>query len=1084
MHTLTETVHQIEQAVKIAEITPIYPEKKLRELVSPIWQNFLKEKRVGLNLQIRDELILANGKPDTVFNKLILEYKKPHVIKTDNDKNRKLIAQVQGYILDLAKAEHFSKERVLGVAFDGDYFLFMRYVGRWINEEPIPLSESSLDFFLKNLEKLTSKAALIPENLIRDFAVGKESRNKVAVDCIKAFYNEINQHGNETDIKEHFFFEQWREQFAEVHGSLEQKKIDTKTLFTSYGFSKREQQDFNVNAFFFALDSYYALLMKLLSYQVVGFYTLHDLIGLPLHDWENLSSDELRRKCDELEDGGFFHSIGIRNFLEGDLFSWYVQAWNENIYQSIQQIVGHLNDYDPETMELVPDETRDILKKLYQNLVPQKIRHDLGEYYTPDWLAERCLNQLNYNGDPKLRILDPGWGSGTFPILAIKRAKEYAKKNKLNPSETLKKILFNIQGFDLNPIAVISARTNYMLAIADLLKYKTGEITIPIYLCDSIKPPEARIAHDMTLFPEKIPYEVKTAVGDFFFSHSIISKSRIQQLANLMEDSVKAMHSSEDFLKRVEEELNLTQGEFRESELYLIEAYENLVELEHKGINGVWARIIKNAFAPLFVGQFDLVVGNPPWVNWISLPNEYRKIIKPIWANYDLFEHKGLDARLGKACDDISILMTYVAIDKYLKDKGKLCFVITQTLFKTAGGGEGFRRFRLGRRGIPFKVLQVDDMVNLEPFKNAKNRTSVLLCHKGYETTYPVDYSLWSKKIKGTIAEDSEWKEVQARVSQRFLKAFPISGLQSAWFTTKMRDISQLKNVLGMSYYSARVGSHTGGGNGIYWVKISGKSENGLLKIENLFDVGTKKYQPASRYIEKECLYPLLRGRDVNKWYARSSALIILPQNTTEMNKALSESALKAKHPYTLDYFKIFESELRKRSHYKKHFEPQRAPFYSMYNVGSYTFAPYKAVWKEQANGIQCALVSTDIVEDEEKIIIPDHKLMLVPFGKRVEAHFVVSCLNCSISRFIVMAYSISTQQSTHILQNIAIPKFNPSNQIHRELSHLSQQCHKKAEIGIPVSDLEEQIDELSAKMWGLTPDELQDIKDSLKELQ
>ena len=60
----------------------------------------------------------------------------------------------------------------------------MRYAKRWITEDPVLVSEESLELFLKNLEKLTSKAALIPENLIRDFAVGPESRNKVAVDCI------------------------------------------------------------------------------------------------------------------------------------------------------------------------------------------------------------------------------------------------------------------------------------------------------------------------------------------------------------------------------------------------------------------------------------------------------------------------------------------------------------------------------------------------------------------------------------------------------------------------------------------------------------------------------------------------------------------------------------------------------------------------------------------------------------------------------------------------------------------------------------------------------------------------------------
>ena len=108
----------------------------------------------------------------------------------------------------------------------------------------------------------------------------------------------------EEETKEHVFFEQWKIQFSEVHGSLEQKKIDKETLFSSYGFSKNEQKDFNVEAFFFSLDSYYALLMKLLSYQVVGYYTISKLTGLPLHDWSNLDSDYLRKKCLELEEGG------------------------------------------------------------------------------------------------------------------------------------------------------------------------------------------------------------------------------------------------------------------------------------------------------------------------------------------------------------------------------------------------------------------------------------------------------------------------------------------------------------------------------------------------------------------------------------------------------------------------------------------------------------------------------------------------------------------------------------------------------------------------------------------------------------
>ena len=125
--------------------------------------------------------------------------------------------------------------------------------------------------------------------------------------------------------------------------------------------------------------------------------------------------------------------------------------------------------------------------------------------------------------------------------------------------------------------------------------------------------------------------------------------------------------------------------------------FDDIRALDRDRRNGVWARFIKNAFAPVFLRTqpVDLVVGNPPWVNWESLPEEYRKETVPLWSVHNLFTHKGYEAILGKAKDDISVLLTYVALDDYLKPTGRLGFIITQSVFKTAGAGQGFRRFRL-----------------------------------------------------------------------------------------------------------------------------------------------------------------------------------------------------------------------------------------------------------------------------------------------------------------------------------------------------------------------------------------------------
>jgi SAM-dependent methyltransferase len=178
------------------------------------------------------------------------------------------------------------------------------------------------------------------------------------------------------------------------------------------------------------------------------------------------------------------------------------------------EILKRLDEYDPTTLTLLPEETRDLFKKLYHYLLPREIRHNLGEYYTPDWLAQRLLTQVDnefFQGDPRrnethmrrkllsVRFLDPACGSGTFPILIIARMLELGQALLVQESELLESILRNVVGFDLNPLAVLTARVNYLLAIADLLEYRRGDITIPIYLADSVRTPtlgEELFSHD------------------------------------------------------------------------------------------------------------------------------------------------------------------------------------------------------------------------------------------------------------------------------------------------------------------------------------------------------------------------------------------------------------------------------------------------------------------------------------------------------------------------------------------------------------------------------------------------------------
>src|SRR5690606_22611881 len=99
----------------------------------------------------------------------------------------------------------------------------------------------------------------------------------------------------------------------------------------------------------------------------------------------------------------------------------------------------------------------------------------------------------------------------------------------------------------------------------------------------------------------------------------------------VLEQCVKNHYSPAEFIERCEAEGLPVSKKTLHTALY-----KELVALDKANNNGVWARIIKNSFAPLFVGKVDFVVGNPPWINWENLPEAYRRDSLSVWNRYGL----------------------------------------------------------------------------------------------------------------------------------------------------------------------------------------------------------------------------------------------------------------------------------------------------------------------------------------------------------------------------------------------------------------------------------------------------------------
>lgn len=1068
------TQYAPEMAAKMRAVADAsHSEEDVRHGCNVLIEKFLSQ--AGLVIPGRHEYGLKGGRIDSKYGGVIIEYKDPKGggrigDSLDSPGTKKVVAQVRQRFQDFgAEAdEKTDPQRLFGVGCDGRKMIFVRFRGKAFQVEgPEDVTAHAVERLLRALCSVGAHGApYTPERLTESFG----ANSALGRDGIGKIYAVISQTQNPKALT---FFSQWRILFGEVCGyDVYGKNENIRKLAVHYGIP-----DAAPAALLFAIHTYYAVFIKLLaaeiasSFSPLGVSLLKKCVAAP-------TPVKLKEELGRLEQGGVWAELGITNFLEGDLFSWYLPAWNDDLASVVRAMVTELDGYDPTTLSVEPAESRDLLKKLYHHLFPKSVRHDLGEYYTPDWLAEQTLDELGYDGNPDKRLLDPSCGSGTFLVMAINRARVWFEEHQhecgYDQPALLGKILRNIIGFDLNPLAVMAARTNFLIAIRGLLK-TAGAVELPVYLCDSIMTPGDY--GNLLIGTEK---RLKTSVGEFVIPDEVVSdREIIGKYAEVLEWCVRNRYDVDDFLVRCTNEgLPVTEERLHRS------LYEQLRTLDAENKNGIWARIIKNAFAPLFIGKVDYIAGNPPWINWESLPGDYRQSTAFLWQKYDLFRHKGYKAKLGGGKDDLSILMTYVAHDHYLAEGGRLGFVITQTVFKTKGGGEGFRTFEYHTEKGKFflNVVSVSDMSDFQAFEGATNRTAIFVTGKSKTAfDYPVPYTIWRKRDGYNITQDDLVYEVFEKTTRNQFSAAPIDDqvVTSAWMTAPEAALFGLQKVKGKSSYIANAGCSTWL-NGVFWISILQHLNNGDLLIENLNSIGKIKVEQIHTVIESSLVYPLLRGRDVGQWKATPSLQVLLP-NQFDKLAGISQGEMKRAYPKTYSYLRNFETQLRGRSGYRKFFKTD-APFYSIYNVGPYTLAPWKVVWRDMGSRIQVAVVGNH----NAKVVCPEHHVMAIPLQSQTEAHYICSVLMSAPVQLLVAAYTTTTGISTHVLENVALPTFKPGDTAHAELAALSERCHQAAaqNDAATLADLQAQVDRAAAKLWGITEPELAAIGQALDDMR
>ncbi len=380
------------------------------------------EKAAGIKFGGKHNCTIAEGRPDSVYNRVIVEYKNPSNPadaigdSLDAPGTKKVVNQIQNRFRDLQTELGQPIESLFGVGCDGIRFVFVRWRDKkWEVQPPVEVNEHSSERFLWALFNLGTRGkAFRPEYLTLDFGAESAPAQK----GVRVLYEAIL---NAKHPKAQTFFNQWKILFGEVCGyDVDDPSDKMKALGKSYGVTGKVHPA----ELLFAVHTYYAVFMKLLAAGIVARF--HGFPGDPVSKLHAATMPaKFKEEMEDLERGSIFRHFNITNFLEGDLFAWYLPVWSSDIHAFLKSMVDTLDGYNPRTLAEEPTVSRDLLKKLYQELFPKKVRHDLGEYYTPDWLAEHTLNEVGYDGNPDKRVLDPACGSGTFLVMAINRIRAW-----------------------------------------------------------------------------------------------------------------------------------------------------------------------------------------------------------------------------------------------------------------------------------------------------------------------------------------------------------------------------------------------------------------------------------------------------------------------------------------------------------------------------------------------------------------------------------------------------------------------------------------------------------------------------------
>ena len=409
----------------------------------------------------------------------------------------------------------------------------------------------------------------------------------------------------------------------------------------------------------------------------------------------------------------FRSKTGLQGVVESDFFAWPTEVGGLPLLRTMARRIARFD------WQKAPN---DVAAILYETVIPPDERRQLGEYYTPDWLA-RAIVQEVVTEPLDQYVLDPACGSGTFVAEAVNHFIEAANKTSLDPKEVLEWLRFSVAGIDVHPVAVHLARAAWVLAAQPAIQAAVeagfaANITVPVYLGDALqlrfRTGDMFAEHNVTV---QVEDEENT---ELVFPVSLVD--RAETFDALMGDVAEAIEKGYDPTLALDDN-QITETEERQTLGKTIAAMQRL---HAEGRNHIWAYYTRNLVRPVALSRskVDVIVGNPPWLNYNQTVSTLRtelerqsRSIYGIWAGGRYATHQ-----------DVAGLFFARSVDLYLKNGGVIGMVMPHSALQTGqytkwrtGMWRAVRRGK-GRGLAPARVLAVDfayktawDLERLEP---------------------------------------------------------------------------------------------------------------------------------------------------------------------------------------------------------------------------------------------------------------------------------------------------------------------------------------------------------------------------------